>query len=147
MLTLSPGAAPALVALIQGSGPAAVATEEVGNVPDLDIALAHRGPRARVLLPRTLSRSDRRIVTALVCAGVQIRDLSAPYVHAKLIVTPTRTWLGSQNLSPVSLNDNREVGLITPSTAIHQQALGWFNQWWTDAPPWPRPDRCASGGV
>ena len=147
VLTLSPGADPALVALIRESGSVAVATEEVGDVPALDTALAHRGPRARVLLPSTLSRSDHQIVTLLVCAGVQVRDLSAPYVHAKLIVTPTQTWVGSQNLSPVSLNDNREVGLITPSTVIRQRALRWFNQWWRDATPWPHPNRCASGGV
>ena len=73
---------------------------------------------------------------ALVRAGVHVRMLASPYVHAKFIVTATQTFVGSQNFSAVSLADNREVGLITANAAIHAQALAWFNAVWTKARPW-----------
>lgn len=147
VLTLSPGAAPVLTHLVSARGPVAVMTEELGPVPRLDTGLAQHGGQARVLVPVGRSRSDRREATALVCAGVQVRHLATPTVHAKLIVTATATWIGSQNLSPVSLDVNREVGLITASAPIHQQALAWFNHWWALATPQPRPARCVSGGA
>ncbi len=147
VLTLSPGAAPALAHLFSAPGPVAVMTEELGPVPRLDAGLAQHGGQARVLVPMGLSRSDRQEATALVCAGVHVRHLATPTVHAKLIVTATATWVGSQNLSPVSLDANREVGLITTSAPIHQQVLGWFNHWWAQATPQPRPVRCVPGGA
>ncbi|MCY0865492.1 MAG: hypothetical protein OWQ57_11110, partial [Sulfobacillus sp.] len=43
--------------------------------------------------------------------------------------------LGSQNLSAVSLQNNRKVGLlVTGSARAHLDT--WFDQWWARAMPW-----------
>lgn len=74
--------------------------------------------------------------TELAAAGVQVRTLAHPYVYAKLIVTGTRTFVGFQNFSVVSFNDNREVGIITKDAPVHTEALAWFNAAWAHATPW-----------
>jgi len=142
-LVISPGSLSDLLALLHTPGPMAVTTEELGDAPVLYRALMAHGHQARILVPTSLSSEDRSYAAQLVRSGVQVRTLSAPYVHAKLIVSAHATFVGSQNFSKVSLNDNREVGLITTNPLIHTQALAWFNGLWHDAAPWtstaPRP--------
>lgn len=135
-LVLSPEAQAALVSLLSGTGPVAVMTEELGDAPALYQALGHHGSQARVLVPSSLSSEDQGYARQLAQAGVQIRTLTSPYVHAKLIVTAQNTFVGSQNFSDVSLTDNREVGLITANATIHAQALAWFNAAWAQGTPW-----------
>ncbi|WP_049755502.1 phospholipase D-like domain-containing protein [Acidimicrobium ferrooxidans] len=62
-----------------------------------------------------------------------MRTLTHPYVHAKLIVTADATFVGSQNFSVVSMNDNREVGVITANPTVHALALAWFDDLWSHA--------------
>ena len=135
-LVLSPGAQTRLVTLLRTPGPLAITTEELGDAAALYRAIQAHHAQARVLVPATLSSADRAQATALAHAGVQVRTLTTPYVHAKLIVTATATFVGSQNFSESSLNANREVGLITPQPTIHRQALAWFNHLWQHATPW-----------
>jgi len=105
-------------------------------------ALSTHGSGARVLVPAGLSREAIGYATQLVHAGVQVRTLANPYMHAKLIVTPVSAFIGSENLSIVSFNDNREVGVVTSNTSVRNQALGWFNEVWNQAITW----KPASGG-
>jgi cardiolipin synthase len=50
---------------------------------------------------------------ALAAAGVEIRLASSLYIHAKLIVADgERAFIGSQNLSATSLDQNRELGIV-----------------------------------
>ena len=136
VLVLSPGSKNALVALLRTPGPIAVTAEELGDAPALYQALVQHGSQARVLVPASLSGSERARAAALVHAGVQVHTLATPYVHAKLIVTATGTFVGSQNFSVVSLQDNREVGVVLASLAIRQQALAWFNAAWGKSTAW-----------
>ena len=136
VLVLSPGSQNALVAVLRTSGPIAVMAEEFGNAPALYQALAQHGSQARVLVPAALSGSEASRAAALVQAGVQVHTLATPYVHAKLIVTATQTFVGSQNFSTVSLQDNREVGIVLQSPSTHQQALTWFNAAWVRSTSW-----------
>ena len=135
-LVLSPGAEPQLLALLTPPGPVAVMAEELGSAQTLYAALMTHRANARILVPSHLSTEGRMYATELAAAGVQVRTLANPYVHAKLIVTGTRTFIGSQNFSVVSFNDNREVGIITQDARIHAQALAWFNAAWAHATPW-----------
>jgi len=49
----------------------------------------------------------------LTASGVDIRLSSSLYIHAKLIVADgERAFIGSQNLSATSLDQNRELGII-----------------------------------
>lgn len=68
-------------------------------------------------------------------AGVKVRTLFAPYVHAKVLITPQTAFLGSQNLSSVSLQDNREMGMLVNGTARTALAA-WFQHWWDQSTPW-----------
>ena len=111
-LVLSPGATSALVAAIRQPGAVCIESEELGKDRAILNALRAKGAQARVLLPTTLNRYDRRIAGGLATSGVRVRYLAAPYLHAKLIVGPTEAFLGSENFTWTSLNRNREVGIL-----------------------------------
>ena len=132
LLVVSPGSNTLLTNLLYSKGPIEVATEELGDAPSLYGAIESHGSQARVLLPSYLSYSERSYALELLGSGVQVRTLSSPYLHAKLIVTTTGTFVGSQNFSEPSLNNNREVGVITSSPQVQSQALLWFNTLWND---------------
>ncbi len=53
----------------------------------------------------------------LAAAGVKVRWLNAPFVHAKVILADdTKAFIGSENMSTNSLNNNRELGIILEKT-------------------------------
>jgi cardiolipin synthase A/B len=56
----------------------------------------------------------------LVAAGVEVRIENSPYIHAKIVlVDGQRAFVGSENFTATSLDQNRELGIIvTESTAI-----------------------------
>lgn len=112
VLVLSPGATGALVRLLRAPGRVCVESEELGRDRPVLAALRAKGPAASLLLPARLDRYDRRMARLVASYGVHVRFLRAPYLHAKLIADPTQAFIGSENLSPSSLNHNREVGLI-----------------------------------
>ena len=46
--------------------------------------------------------------------GVPVRGLKNPDLHAKaIVVDEALTWIGSQNMTPTALEQNREVGVLT----------------------------------
>jgi cardiolipin synthase len=87
---------------------------EVLRDPDLLHALeaaAQRGVTVRVIISPSASFDSER--AALADAGVQVRLLRSLYVHAKMIlVDGQRAFVGSQNISTTSLDQNRELGII-----------------------------------
>ena len=111
-LTLSPGSAPALAAVIDQPGSVCIESEEMGADRTIEGALRRQGSHAYMVLPAHLSRSDRRVVQTLRADGVRVRFLSHPYLHAKLIVGPEAAFVGSENFSWTSLQKNREVGVL-----------------------------------
>lgn len=49
-------------------------------------------------------------------AGVPLRSRKSPDIHAKaIVIDETRTFIGSQNMTPTALDQNREVGVLTDS--------------------------------
>lgn len=87
---------------------------EVLRDPDLLHALeaaAQRGVTVRVIISPSASFDAER--ASLAGAGVQVRLLRSLYVHAKMIlVDDQRAFVGSQNISTTSLDQNRELGII-----------------------------------
>lgn len=142
-LVLSPGAAPAWLRLLHSPGPIQMMAEEIGDDPTILAQMAADGTRFQLLCPPPSSSDAQARLNALAQAGVQIRTLSTPDVHAKVLITARTAFLGSQNLSAVSLNDNREVGLLV--TGANRTTLAtWFQRWWQTATPWrdgPSPRR------
>jgi phosphatidylserine/phosphatidylglycerophosphate/cardiolipin synthase-like enzyme len=78
----------------------------------------------RVLLPPPFEDRGWLVVERLAASGVQLHDLSDPYGHAKAILVDGReAFVGSQNLTATSLDENRELGItFTEPTAIARLA-------------------------
>lgn len=108
---------------------------------DALIAAARRGVAVRLVLPAPApsgaspaSQSDD--ITRLRLGGVQVRYLTAPYMHAKLIVADdTLAFAGSENFSSTSLDENREVGLMVADPHALDIFAHTFTQDWALATP------------
>ena len=133
-LILSPGSQRAITTLLRTSGPIALSAEELGNDRALDQAIAHDGSRVHLLLAAPLSAGTRRRAQMLTQAGVQVRTLTHPVIHAKVLITTTRAFVGSENLSYVSLTRNREMGCLVQGS-IRTSLVHWFTHYWTQAQP------------
>jgi phosphatidylserine/phosphatidylglycerophosphate/cardiolipin synthase-like enzyme len=77
------------------------------------IARAKAGVKVRVLLasPAWIS-SNTQTAKDLAAEGIPVRFLTTFELHAKLILADGAAFVGSQNLSYNSLQNNREVGLL-----------------------------------
>jgi cardiolipin synthase A/B len=106
---------PALLALIGGAREAlALETEELTDRAMIDALLSARARGVAVTLawPGPAAGAGQAF-TALAAAGATVRAVAAPPIHGKVVVADDRTlYLGSVNLSPTSLDHNREVGLL-----------------------------------
>lgn len=106
---------PALLALIDDARQdLALETEELTDGAMVDALLGARTRGVAVTLgwpgPATGAGTP---FTRLAAAGATVRAVSAPPIHGKVVVADGRTlYLGSVNLSPTSLDDNREMGLL-----------------------------------
>jgi cardiolipin synthase A/B len=128
-LVWSPTTAQAqLLALISGARHSLrIYTEEMADstVEDALIAAARRGVTVQVVGENTDHEYDSDYAK-LAAGGVQIRYYDSPsgfYIHGKVIEadygTPAaRIFIGSENFSSTSLNDNRELGLIITTPAV-----------------------------
>jgi cardiolipin synthase len=103
-----------LLALVDGAEVSLDLYAEVLRDPQLLDALAaaaERGVRVRIIV--SPSSDFEAEVDELTASGVDIRLSSSLYIHAKLIVADgERAFVGSQNLSATSLDQNRELGII-----------------------------------
>jgi len=96
----------------------------------------NRGVSVRVILPAASGGRDANAPgeAALSAHGVQVRRLQDPYVHAKDIVVDAReAFVGSENISTASLDDNREVGLLVEDPAVISRLDATFAQDWAAA--------------
>ncbi|MCL6441845.1 MAG: phospholipase [Alicyclobacillus sp.] len=134
-LVVAPGAEAAMVSLLKQPGPLSVASEELGSDKALLAAMESKGSQLRLLLPSSLSSSDLNNARTLAEHGVQVRLLKSPYVHAKVVLSDSQVFVGSENLTSTSLNDNREVGIIVKDQTVLRQASGWFETYWAKATP------------
>ena len=118
----SPGSQPQLVSVIAHARRSLlVENEEMGDAPVIDalVAAAHRGVDVEVVM--TAASFSARGLDQLARGGVHVRASSFsadPYIHAKVIVADAglpgaALFLGSENFSYASLDDNRELGLRT----------------------------------
>lgn len=83
------------------------------------IGAARHGVNVEVMLPPPSgSASYAADVARLRQGGVHVRYLTAPYLHAKLIVADgILAFTGSENFSSTSLDENRELGIILADPA------------------------------
>lgn len=106
---------PELVALIDGADATLDVYAEVVRdraIVEALMAAANRGVVVRLIMSTETFESDP-VRLELVAAGVEVRLVDNPYIHAKMLLADgTRAFVGSQNLTETSLDENRELGLI-----------------------------------
>ncbi|MFZ2489292.1 MAG: phospholipase D-like domain-containing protein [Anaerolineae bacterium] len=110
-------------------------------------AAAQRGVRVRVVTPAIFDPSEREYapVSTLNAAGVAVRFLDTPYVHAKIFIVDGQTaMIGSQNLTANSLENNRELGIIFDDPAAVNRLARFFLVDWNNAEPWGGPQPTAT---
>ena len=148
-LLWSPGSEQAQVSLIESAqGFLDIYNEEMDSTP-IEQALeadAQRGVNVEVTM--TYDSSWKGAFAQLSAAGVHIRTYSASaplYIHAKMILTPSRVFLGSQNFSSTSLEKNRELGLITSNPTIRASLRRTFDADYAGARPYTAPSHSSGG--
>lgn len=100
---------------------------------DLLGAAAKRGESVQIILPRPTGGRDSNAVgrSKVIQEGVKVRELRNPYVHAKVIVVDGReAFIGSENISTPSLDQNREVGLLLGDPTTVRQLEATFQRDW-----------------
>lgn len=93
--------------------------------------------KVRVIVP-PLSKLDvnSEAVEQIRESGGDVRFLSSPYPHAKLILSNSRTsYVGSINLSTQSMDQNRELGIILSDPQILNKLSETFESDWESAVP------------
>lgn len=96
------------------------------------IAAAGRGVKVEVVLPPPSGGGNDADVTRLLSGGVHVDYLSAPYIHAKLlIVDGSVAFVGSENFSATSLDQNRELGIIVSDPSALTTLGATFTQDWS----------------
>ena len=141
-LVVSPTNARAeLLALIEGARSSLDVYAEVLQDDALLNALAdaaRRGVRVRLIVTPAPDNADAR--AALAHAGIEVHLLSNLYVHAKLIVADgERAFVGSQNLSATSLDQNRELGIIVADPVSLSRLSRTFDLDFAAGKPQPTP--------
>src|SRR5262245_8954546 len=95
-----------------------------------------RGVTVRVILENPSDQAPNAdLTTYFKNGGVPVRYAEAFYCHAKLIISDGIAFVGSENMSPTSLAQNREVGALvfepTQAAVIQQQ----FDVDWSTTTP------------
>ena len=141
-LMISPADARTRVLNLIGSA-ATTLDIEVYYIADVGVRTAiigakNRGVTVRVILADASEVSDNpATATFLKNAGVQVRILSNPVPHIKLVIADRKAALiGSHNLSSSSLRDNREIGEIVRTTAAVNVLAARLDGDWNLATPW-----------
>ena len=132
VLVLSPGTSAAqLLQVINQPGPIDVESEELGPYAPMLDALAAKGRDLRMILPASINSEDRRDVAFLREHGCQVRLLSKKplYMHAKMIAGKALAFIGSENFTQTSLEDNREMGLLLNGSDIGKLQAQFDRDW------------------
>lgn len=65
---------------------------------------------------------------------MQVRYISTVYMHATMMIADDmRSFVGSENFSANSLDNNRELGLLIADTGVISKLKQTFQQDWSDA--------------
>ena len=136
ILVLSPGtSAGQMLAVIHQPGTVEIESEEMGDDQEMLGAIAAKGAQAWVILPAGISGQDRRNVAFLERHGVHVRLMPKrpAYLHAKAEISSRYAFVGSENYSTSSLEENREMGLILTNPSDISRLRAQFARDWKAA--------------
>ena len=107
------------------------------NDSDIEQAIvnaAKRGVQVEVILPAASNASgdsNSQGIAAIKQSGVQVREDPQLYMHAKIIVVDnTIAFVGSENISAQSLDQNRELGIIVSDPSALNKIQTTFQYDW-----------------
>jgi phosphatidylserine/phosphatidylglycerophosphate/cardiolipin synthase-like enzyme len=96
---------------------------------DALIAASDRGVAVRCITPSTDDDNARALFFALMDGGVEVLRFDDRYVHAKAIVVDRNTaFVGSQNFTSTSLDENRELGAIVTEPELVARLIAIFER-------------------
>lgn len=94
-----------------------------------------RGVQVEVILPAATNSSgdsNSQGIATIKQGGVQVREDPQLYMHAKIIVVDSRiAFVGSENISAQSLDQNRELGIIVSDSSVLAKLQTTFQSDWT----------------
>lgn len=130
----------ALTGLINSAHHTLLIENEEMNDSAIEQALvnaAKRGVQVQVILPSpsgSSSDSNRTGIDTIKQGSVQVREDSRLYIHAKIIVADgQKAFVGSENISTQSLDQNRELGIIVADQGVLLTLQQTFQQDWGDS--------------
>jgi phosphatidylserine/phosphatidylglycerophosphate/cardiolipin synthase-like enzyme len=93
------------------------------------VAAVERGVAVRLLMSGAPADDNARERAALAATGVEVRLLNSLYIHAKMfLVDGQELFVGSQNMTATSLDQNRELGLILTDAGSIERAGAVFDR-------------------
>jgi cardiolipin synthase A/B len=119
-----------LLGLINGSTKSLDIYAEVvrdRDIIDSLLSAQKRGVAVRLIMSDDSTDGDKER-QELANAGVQVRIENNPYVHAKVVLADgQRVFIGSENFTATSLDQNRELGVITTEPTVLAKVQQVFN--------------------
>src|SRR5712691_3127988 len=107
------------------------------NDSDIEQALANaaqHGVQVEVILPSANTSSgdnNSRGIATIKQGGVQVREDPQLYMHAKIIVVDRSVaFVGSENISTQSLDQNRELGILVSDPSVLNKLKTTFQNDW-----------------
>jgi phosphatidylserine/phosphatidylglycerophosphate/cardiolipin synthase-like enzyme len=130
----------AFLSLINSAHRVLVIEAEEMNDTSIEQALgnaAKRGVRVQVILPApgaSSGDSNSQGIQTIRQGDVQVREDTLLYMHAKIIVVDgQRAFVGSENISAASLDQNRELGIIISDPNVLSTLQQTFQRDWEDS--------------
>jgi cardiolipin synthase A/B len=83
------------------------------------LAAEARGVAVRIVMSPDAAADSVGVAERLAAGGIELRYATDLYIHAKMILVDGQAaFLGSQNLTETSLDENREIGIVVEEDAI-----------------------------
>ncbi len=96
---------------------------------------AQHGVQVKVILPtanNSSGDSNSQGIATIKRGGVQVREDPQLYMHAKIIIVDSKiAFVGSENISAQSLDQNRELGIIVSDSSVLNKLQKTFQSDWT----------------
>ncbi len=98
---------------------------------------AQHGVQVQVILPMpsgSSGDSNSQGINAIKQGGIQVREDPHLYMHAKMmLVDGQKAFVGSENISTQSLDQNRELGIIVADQGVLHTLQQTFQEDWTNS--------------
>lgn len=101
------------------------------------VAATQHGVQVQVILPApggSSSDSNSSGISTLKQSNIQVREDPHLYMHAKIIIVDgTEAFVGSENISSQSLDQNRELGIIVSDSSVLNTLQQTFQRDWNQS--------------